>query len=75
MVFHPFAYKDSGSGSEPSTEGWLAFGHLCGLCVLAQLLVVMVLVSFVISPGIRFSLVFVNKLGYTGVLPGSVAQK
>lgn len=75
MGFHPFAYDSYGSGSETSTEWWLAFGHLYGSCVLAQFLVLMVLVSFVISPGIRFCLVFVNKLRYTGVLPGSVAQK
>lgn len=75
MGFHPLSFKGTGRGSEPSTEGWLAFGHLCGQCVLAQLLVWMVLVSFVVCLGIRFSLVFANKLKYAGVLPGSAAQK
>lgn len=52
MGFHPLAFKDTGRGSEPSTEGWSAFGHLCGSCVLAPLLVLMVLVSFVTSPAL-----------------------
>lgn len=75
FFFHLFAYKDDGSGSELIIEVWMAFRHLCGLCVLAQILVLIVLVSVVISPGMRFCFIFVNKARYTGVLPGSVAQK
>lgn len=44
-------------------------------CVLAQLLVLMGFVSFVISPGFDYFFGFVNKVRCSGVLPGSVAQR
>lgn len=44
-------------------------------CLLAQLLILMDLVSFVIPPGLDSFFVFVNKGMYSGILPGSVAQR
>lgn len=60
------------SGSEPSTEGWLAFGQLCEPVVLALLLVLM---------GFLFFLLFSLKLDgrylsiNSGVVPGSEVMR